>query len=168
MSQVLRGIQSCCLVAALMCPSFSQETHSTGAVPADSRGQIDQFNARFVSACRNMDNSATVALWKEDGVDLLPGMDPLTGKQAIAEWLDGLAARSKGIKVLQCDVDWKQIEIAGDVAYEWGINTQTVAIPDHPEPARNKGKITLILRCQGNGEWKLALESWNGSPSPGK
>lgn len=115
-----------------------------------------------------MDNSATLALWANDGVDLLPGMDPLMGKQAIREWLDGIASGDKGVKVMQCDVDWKQIEIACDVAYEWGINTQTVAIPDQPEAVRNKGKITLILRRQTDGEWKLVLESWNGSPSPGK
>ena len=50
------------------------------------------------------------------------------------------------------------------MAYEWGINTQTVSVPDRAEPAKNKGKITLILRKQTDGSWKLALESWNSSP----
>jgi ketosteroid isomerase-like protein len=37
-------------------------------------------------------------------------------------------------------------------------------VPDHPEPFKNKGKITLILRKQLDGSWKQVLESWNNSP----
>jgi ketosteroid isomerase-like protein len=57
-----------------------------------------------------------------------------------------------------------EIQVAGTVAYEWGINTETVSVPDHPEPFKNKGKITLVLRKQLDGSWKQALESWNSSP----
>jgi len=115
-----------------------------------------------------MDPMATMSLWAEDGVDLLPGMEPMVGKSVISQWLKGLLEQMKGVKVLQCDVDWKQIEIKDDVAYEWGINTQTVSLPDRPEPQKNEGKITLILRRQPSGQWKLVLESWNNSPRPTK
>ena len=115
-----------------------------------------------------MDPMATMSLWAEDGVDLLPGMEPMVGKSVISQWHKGLLEQMKGVKVLQCDVDWKQIEIKDDVAYEWGINTQTVSLPDRPEPLKNEGKITLILRRQPSGQWKLVLESWNNSPRPTK
>ena len=111
-----------------------------------------------------MDHKAATELWTDDGVDLLPGMEPVVGKPAISEWLNGLDAQTKGAKVTRCDVDWQQIQVAGSVAYEWGINTQTVSMPDHPEPFKNKGKTTLILRKQLDGSWKQALESWNSSP----
>lgn len=113
-----------------------------------------------------MDHDAAAALWAQDGVDLLPGMDPMQGQPVIAKWLHGLDEQMKGAKVLQCDIDWQQIEVVGEVAYEWGINTQTVSAPGHAEPFKNKGKITLILRKQADGSWKLALESWNNSPQP--
>ena len=100
----------------------------------------------------------------DDGVDLLPGMEPMIGRAEISRWLLGLREKMKGVKVIQCDVDWRDVRIAGDVAYEWGINTQTVSVPDRAEPIRNKGKIALVLRQQANGSWKLALESWNSSP----
>lgn len=136
------------------------------AAHAEGGKAIDEFNRRFVEACRKMDNAGTVELWEADGVDLLPGLDPMVGKSAIAKWLTGLTEQTKGTKVLQCDVDWQKIEISGDLAYEWGINTQTVSIPNQAEPFKNKGKITLILRRQADGSWKLALESWNNSPKP--
>lgn len=156
------------LIAFILC-SFLPFAPAQAASPQtsqDSRAAIDQFNRQFVDACRNMDNSRTAELWADDGVDLLPGMEPMVGKPAITKWLVGLSEQIKGAKVLQCDVDWQKIQISGDVAYEWGINTQTVSIPDKPEPFKNKGKITLILHKQADGGWKLALESWNASPQP--
>jgi len=130
----------------------------------DSRQGIDDFNRAFIEACRSMNHDAVAQLWADDGVDLLPGMDPMVGKPEISRWLAGLGEKMKGVKVLQCDVSWQGTSIIGDVAYEWGINTQTISVPDRPEPVKNKGKITLILRKQVNGSWKLALESWNSSP----
>jgi ketosteroid isomerase-like protein len=130
----------------------------------DARKAIDAFNHHFVENCRTMDHKGGAEMWTDDGVDLLPGMEPMVGKAAISKWLLGLDDQLKGAKITQCDIDWQEIKVAGEVAYEWGINTQAVLIPDKPEPSKNRGKITLILRRQPQGDWKLALESWNSSP----
>ena len=147
--------------ASLLC---SSALAGSGAAAENGRRGIDEFNRRFIAACRSMDQKAALELWAEDGVDLLPGMEPMIGKSTIAQWLNGLDEQMKGARVTQCDVDWQQINVAGGVAYEWGINTQTVSVADKPEPFRNRGKITLSLRRQAEGDWRLALESWNGSP----
>ena len=130
----------------------------------EGKKEIDEFNRAFVDACRSMNHPAAAQLWADDGVDLLPGIEPLVGKPQILRWLAGLNEKMQGVKVLQCDVDWRQTRVAGDIAYEWGVNTQTVSVPDRPEAVTNKGKISLILRKQSDGSWKLALESWNGAP----
>lgn len=136
------------------------------AATLSDRKAIGELNRRFIEGCRKFDPDATAALWAEDGVDLLPGMEPMHGRAAIAKWLNGLSAQMKGVKILQCDLDWRQIEIVGDLAYEWGVNTQTISLPDHPEPVKNTGKITLVLRKQPDASWKVVLESWNGNPQP--
>lgn len=162
------------LLLIICAAGFSACFSQTSAPPA-VRGQsdaqstsvaINELNSKLVDGCRNFDPDQTAALWDEDGVDLLPGMDPLVGKRTIQKWLKGVADQIKGAKILQCDVDWQRMQVAGDVAYEWGINTQTVQLPDRSEPMKNKGKITLILRRQADGGWKIALESWNSSPRP--
>jgi ketosteroid isomerase-like protein len=153
------------LVTSLFLTVKRADARSDAATPnRDARKAVDNFNRRFVENCRNMNNKAASEMWAEDGVDLLPGMDAMVGKAAISKWQAGLEEQSKGAKVTQCDVDWQKIELFDETAYEWGINTQTVSLPDKPEPFRNKGKITLILHRQSEGEWKLALESWNSSP----
>lgn len=158
--------------AVVLFAAFTQKQVQSGvpqltqaaAATQDGADAVNEFNRRFVEGCRKRDLEGAALLWADDGVDLLPGMDPMVGKPAITHWLRGLIEQSKDVKILQCDVDWQGTSISGDVAYEWGINTQTISTPDHPEPLKNKGKITLILRKQRDGSWKLALESWNSSP----
>lgn len=133
---------------------------------SDARKAIDEYNQKFIQSCRDRDHAADLALWTDDGVDLIQGLDPMIGKATIAHWLEGVEAQTKGAKMLQCDVDWKQIEIHGDTAYEWGINTQTIEIPGQAKPFSNKGKILLILKRQPDGSWKRSLEAWNSSPRP--
>lgn len=152
------------LVTGLFCFINSASAQGDSAGANHGRKAIDEFNRRFVDSCRTMNHKAAADMWADDGVDLLPGMEPMVGKAAISKWLLGLDDQLKGAKVTQCDVDWQSIQVSGDTAYEWGINTQTVSVPDKPEPFKNKGKITLILRRQPQGGWKLALESWNSSP----
>lgn len=142
----------------------SADAQNSNASASQNRKAIDDFNRRFVENCRTMNHKGAADLWADDGVDLLPGMEPMVGKAAISKWLLGLDDQLKGAKVTECDVDWQSIQVSGDTAYEWGINTQTVSLPDKPEPFKNKGKIMLILRQQRQGEWKLALEAWNSSP----
>ena len=98
------------------------------------------------------------------GLICSPDSSPLSASQKSLGWLSGLNEKIKGVKVRQCNVDWRQTRVAGDLAYDWGINTETVSVPDRPEPVTNQGKITLILRRQSEGSWKLALESSNDTP----
>ena len=153
----------CYMSFVIALPILGSAAASRAAADSGRKG-IDEFNRRFIEACRSMDHKLSAELWSDDGVNLLPGIDPIIGKPAISQWLNSLDEQMKGAKVTQCDVDWQQTNVVGGVAYEWGINTQTVSIPDKPEPSKNQGKITLILRRQPAGDWKLALESWNSSP----
>ena len=46
-----------------------------GASP-DPRAEIEAFNRKLENATRLMDNTATLALWAEDGISLLPSTKP--------------------------------------------------------------------------------------------
>lgn len=134
------------------------------AAPAAARAAVDTLNAKEVKACLTMDNAASTSLWADDGVDLIQGLQPMVGKTVIAAWLNGLRPGLKGAKMVSCTIDWKQITIAGDWAYEWGINRQRIEFPSPQQPFESEGKITLVLKRQPSGEWKIELESWNSSP----
>ncbi|HEY7894678.1 MAG TPA: DUF4440 domain-containing protein [Gemmatimonadaceae bacterium] len=134
------------------------------SAPAADRAAVDTLNAKEAKACREMDNAASASLWAEDGVDLIQGLQPMVGKAVIAAWLNGLTPGLKGAKMVYCTIEWKQVTVAGDWAYEWGVNRQRIEFPSPQQPFETEGKITLVLKRQPNGEWKIELESWNSSP----
>jgi hypothetical protein len=84
-------------------------------------------------------------------VDLLPGMEPMIGKETIGAWLNGLEAQMKGAKVKKCDVDWQQIQPALREPSHTSVNQYTDCIgarssravqeqgKDHANPAQAIG-----------------------------
>jgi ketosteroid isomerase-like protein len=163
-----RRAAACAALAALGAAGAigAQTPPGAGSSGSDStvRRAVDELNAKEVKACQEMDHAASAELWADDGVDLIQGLQPMVGKAVIAAWLNGLTPGLKGARMVSCTIDWKQITIQGDWAYEWGINKQRIEFPPPQQPFESEGKITLVLKRQRNGAWKIELESWNSSP----
>jgi ketosteroid isomerase-like protein len=104
-----------------------------------------------------------MALWADDGVDLMPGTAPIVGKAAITKWLDDATANFKGYRVTTQEVDYHDIEVCGDWASEWGNTHQIVQPPDGKAPIEIFGKISLVLHKEKSG-WRIKQEMWNASP----
>lgn len=153
------------LLAAILARAFARPPRTVSA-GQDAQKSLDAFNQEFVAACQRMDHKADAAFWTEDGVDLLPGLAPMVGKAKISAWLDSLTPQLAGAKMQYCTVDWQDIQIHGDLSYEWGINRQKIEFPPPRKPFEGNGKILLILKRQQDGSWKVALEAWNGNPQP--
>ena len=133
---------------------------------SEPRTALDAINREIVRTCQEQDLAATAALWSEDGVDLLPGMEPMVGKAKIAAWLESLRPLLQGAKIKYCTIEWQDVQIHGDVAYEWGINRQLIEFSAPGKSAATEGKILYILKRQRDGQWRIALESWTSSPEP--
>ena len=164
---VVYAAAACLAIGGVSAAQASGAAASAGADSAAARRAVDELNAKEVKACQTMDHAASAALWADDGVDLIQGLPPMVGKPVIAAWLDGLTPGLVGAKMAYCTIDWKQITIQGDWAYEWGINRQRIEFPSPRQPFESEGKITLVLKRQTSGDWKIELESWNSSPKPG-
>ena len=87
--------------------------------PMSPRTEIETFNQKFGDATRPMDNTATVALWADDGISLLPSTKPIVGKEAIAAFLDSVTAQIQGAKMEKFELECFAIDVSGDVASEW-------------------------------------------------
>ena len=113
-----------------------------------------------------MDNAATMALWAEDGVSLLPGMAPIEGKSTIAKWLDGVVSHLRGYRVTAQDNEFHDVEVSGDWASEWGTTHQVVQPPNGGPVMETWGKILLVLRRDKDGAWKIREEMWTPGVKP--
>lgn len=127
---------------------------------------IDAFNQALDSATKHMDNAASMALWEEDGVSLLPSTPPIVGKKAIAKFFDDVTAQLTGAHMETFELQCHDIELAGDWASEWCTEHQIVNLSGGKPPFEGWGKMLLVLHRGSDGQWRLKREMWNQAQAP--
>jgi Ketosteroid isomerase homolog len=149
------------LRAALVLLCLAPAALGASAKAAAPHTDIDAFNRSLDAATRQMNPAATLALWEDDGVSLLPETPPIMGKKAIASFLDRVMAGLDGAHmesfVLQCH----DIQVSGDWASEWCSEHQIVKLSGGKPPFDGWGKMLFILHRQPDGTWRLREEMWN-------
>ena len=128
--------------------------------------EIEAFNKHYVELHLKMDTAGVLALWEEDGVDLMPGDAPMIGKKKIVAWVEDIVAKMPGYKVLKQEMEFHDIQVCGDWASEWATEHQVVQPPDGKPVIEGYGKMALVLHRGANGEWKVKQEMWNAAPKP--
>ena len=128
--------------------------------------EIDAFNRSFANATRNMDNAATLALWDDDGVSLLPSTKPIIGKPAITKFMTDVLASFPGAHMTSFESECHDIHVSGDWATEWCTEHQIVAMPDGKPPFNGYGKMLLVLHRGAGGAWRIHEEMWNQALAP--
>ena len=130
---------------------------------ADARSEIDAFNKKFLELHLKMDTPGIMAMWAEDGVDLMQGEAPIAGRKAITAWVEGVVAKIPAYKVTKEAMEFHDIQVCGDWATEWATEHQVAKAPEGKPDFDGYGKMAFVLHREG-GEWKIKQEMWNASP----
>ncbi len=125
---------------------------------------IDRFNQALESATRRMDNAATLALWDDDGVSLLPATPPISGKAALGRFLEEVTAKYPGAHMESFEMQCHTIEVSADDASEWCTEHQVVRFSDGKPPFDGRGTMLLVLHRKAGGDWRIKAEMWNPAP----
>ncbi len=138
-------------------------TGTTAAAPAapSAKAGIDAFNHAFDQATRAMDDQATLALWEDDGVSLLPGTVPMIGKPALAKFLAEIRKQIPGGQMKTFESRCFDLQASGDLASEWCEEHQIVTFTDGKPTFDGRGKMLLVLHRGSDGHWRLRQEMWN-------
>jgi ketosteroid isomerase-like protein len=150
------------LLLALVTTTTVRAQHASTA----SYPEIDAFNRSFANATRTMDNAATLALWDDDGVSLLPSTKPIVGKAAISGFMRDVMASLEGAHMTHFESECHDIHVSGDWASEWCTEHQIVALPGGKPPFKGYGKMLLLLHRAANGAWRIREEMWNQALAP--
>ena len=145
------------ILLALALPAHAQETSHSG---------IDAFNRAFADATRQMDTKATLALWDDDGISLLPSTNPIAGKAAITKFMNDVRASIPGAHMTKFESECFDEHVSGDWATEWCTEHQIVALPNGKPPFIGYGKMLLVLHRSADGKWRLHEEMWNQAVGP--
>jgi uncharacterized protein (TIGR02246 family) len=151
-----------CFVALLM----GAERMKARAAEDAERKEIEAFNKRYVELHLKMDTAEILALWAEDGVDLMPGAAATVGRKKIADWVEDILAKMPGYKVTKQEMEFHDIRVCGDWASEWATEHQVVQPPEGKPPIESFGKMALVLHREASGGWKVQQEMWNAAPKP--
>ena len=150
------------LLLALVMTTTVRAQHATSA----SYPEIDAFNRSFANATRTMNNAATLALWDDEGVSLLPSTKPIVGKPAITKFMTDVLASLQGAHMTHFDSECHDIHVSGDWASEWCTEHQIVALPGGKPPFNGYGKMLLVLHRATGGAWHIREEMWNQALAP--
>jgi uncharacterized protein (TIGR02246 family) len=148
-----------CVIAFLLLKAIFPVSMK-GSSP-DPKAEIQVFNRRLEDATRSMDNAATLALWAENGISLLPSTKPIEGKAAIAAFLEGVTTQIHGAKMQDFKLECFAVDVSGELATEWCNEHQVVVMPDGKPPFDGRGKMLLVLRRGTDGHWRIEREMWN-------
>jgi hypothetical protein len=120
---VAREVRSCSwrvvspspfLAPVLLPPRVSLQTP---APPADPKAEILAFNEKFINAHLRTDNPAIVAMWADDGASLL------VGRATIGKFISDITAQMPGYRIVREKIDFHGVQVSGDWASEWGLET---------------------------------------------
>jgi len=107
------------------------------------------------------DVETLIGLWEEDGVLLPPGSEPVVGKEAIAARLRASAEGPDIPEVLENELDFSDITIVGDWAFESGTFKSVWRERGTQAVSAQCGNILRVLHRQSDGSWKCARAIWN-------
>jgi len=150
------------LLSALLMATSARAQHSS---PTTDAG-IEAFNRSFANATRTMNNAATLALWDDDGVSLLPSAKPIVGKPAISQFMTDVMASLQDAHMTKFESECHDLHVSGDWASEWCTEHQVVALGGGKPPFNGYGKMLLVLHRGVDGKWRIRDEMWNQALPP--
>src|SRR5215469_13589275 len=146
------------LATSLFAAAFAWSTHGqdSKAIPAG----IEKLHKDDITATIARDVDALTALWDNDAVLLQPGMPPIIGKAAFHDFMKEALAKSPSVKVEKYVPDIRDIEVAGNLAYEWGYFDAVQKSSEQQTPQSLRAKLLRVMKRQPDGSWKFTRVMW--------
>jgi uncharacterized protein (TIGR02246 family) len=137
---------------------------SDSTVDYESEGKaLMQLSRDWSEMVESGDLEASIDLWADDAVMLVPGLPVLSGKAAIREYVMG-AASVPGFRISWVP-ESAYVSKSGDMAYLIERNVIEVDGNDG-EKIVSHGKVVTIWRKGPDGQWKNVVDMWNEAPPP--
>lgn len=152
------------LMAALLLFIVGVSSHFGYAVEEKAKTdmeKIEELHQTDMKASMAKDFDTLLDLWTDDGIMIRPGVEPIIGKKAITQTIESYREQLKNITFTQYLIEFNEVKIIGDHAYEWGDYHHKYFTKDNPgQELEQKGRLMRILRRQPDGQWKAARAIW--------
>jgi len=130
--------------------------HKTDTLAADLAA-IDKLHQEDIRVTLLQDPKGLLDIFTEDAVRLLSGSPPDVGKQAIQATNQKGRAEYPGFKVLSYVPKYKNIQVEGGLACEWGEHEALIKPSPEAPPVSFNLRGFDVLKRQSDGSWKFAV-----------
>lgn len=153
MTKMISILTASLFTAACVLSARGQDSH---AIPAG----IEKLHKDDIIATLARDPNALTALLDDDVVLLQPGTPPIVGKAAFHDFMKKAVARSPSVKVVKYVPDIRDIQVAGNVAYEWGYFDAVQKNSEEQATQSLRAKFIRVMKRQPDGSWKFTRVTW--------
>jgi uncharacterized protein (TIGR02246 family) len=115
---------------------------------------IKALNQHDVRAVLASDFDAIVSQWTDDFVVIPPAGPIVRGRAANAAPIESAKKQGVTFEHAEYSVDFEEIVVAGDYAFEWGTFKGAMR-PPGGSAVEYGGKLMRILQRQRDGSWKM-------------
>jgi uncharacterized protein (TIGR02246 family) len=129
---------------------------------------IEELHQRDMAASKAGDFETLRTLMSDDAVMMPPGGDFVRGRAAIDAGMGRMAKAMAAVEVLDYVLDFEEVQVVGEYAFEWGMIKGRMRRRDGGEVEESAYKVLRILRRQAGGEWKVHRSIWNEYPLKNK
>jgi len=124
---------------------------------------IRQVADAYAAAMRAGDAAAAAAVYRDDAVEMPPGVPPIQGKAAIEQYFRGMFG---SCRFTEFTLSHTELRASGDVAFAAGTSRARLT-PNGGPPVEDSGKYLVVLKRTG-GAWKVAYSIHNSdAANPG-
>jgi ketosteroid isomerase-like protein len=117
-----------------------------------TRIAIERLHQQDVEATFSVKANDLARLWDDEAVRILPGAPAEIGKAAICAGDKRDEANGFAGRTVCYNSEIKDLQIAGDWAFEWGYFSYKGSGDSKPE----RGKVLRVIKRQQDGSWKFA------------
>lgn len=125
--------------------------------------KIKALHQQDMKAAREGDYKTLRSLLTKDAVMMPPNTDWIQGEVELEKNYEQMEEAMKGVEILDYQLDFEEVEVLGEYAFEWGRIIGTSKNEDG-EISESFYKVMRILKKNDNGEWKVHRAIWNSNP----
>jgi uncharacterized protein (TIGR02246 family) len=140
------------------CTPTTTTSNPSPQTDAAVRRAVEEANREIVRASRHHDAAAIAARFAPDAVLLMDGVQPIYGRQAIADMYAGFL---QGNHVEDSSITTLELTVLGDYAIEMGTNSVTMRPRGQNRAMVRPGKYLVVWKRQPDGTWLI----WRDAPT---
>jgi uncharacterized protein (TIGR02246 family) len=127
---------------------------------AEDLAALEALHRRDMAAAKAGDFAALRSIIDDDAVMMAPGGKVQRGRAELDAAFAAMSKAPRTHEVLEYVLDFDEVTIAGDLAFEWGCIRGSMKELATGKVTRSEYHVMRVLRRQADGAWKVYRSIW--------